>query len=121
MQEETNNALNIAEEQLCKTEEFILLSAEHIEDSLKKLDAYWVLQEYQQSPSYSDVPSVSEKKSAFNENLDAVQGKLIYPVKGFLSSFLNNYPSDERALSLFERVKNCEEEVKKIRNVIQRF
>jgi len=119
MQEETNKILNTVEEQVCKTEEFIFsngpFSAEHIKDSLNNLAALWRLQ------SASNYPSVSEKKSIFNEDLDNVEGKLISPVKLFLSAFLNNYPSDKKGLALLERVKKCEEEIPKIRDVIQKF
>jgi len=125
MQEETNNDLSAIEEQVCKTEKYIFFngpfSAEHIEESLSTLAAYWRLQSYQQSPSYSDHPSVSEKKGIFNEDLDAVKEKLISPLKIGLTAFVKNFPNDKKGLALLERVKKCEEEISKIRNVIQKF
>jgi len=115
--------LSAIEEEVFKTEKYIFsngpFSAEHIEDSLRTLAAYWRLQAYQQSSS--NYPSVSEKKSIFNEDLDNVEGKLISPLKIGLTAFVKNFPSDKQGQALLGRVKKCEEEVKKIRDVIQKF
>lgn len=123
MQEETNNDLSAIEEQVCKTEGFIFsngpFSAEHIEESLNLLATYWRMQAYQQSPS--KYPSLSEKKSIFNEDLDKIESNFISPLKSGLTAFLENSPNDKRGLPLLKRVKKCEEEISKIRDVIQRF
>jgi len=123
MQEETNNDLSVIEEEVCKTEKYIFFngpfSAEHIKESLNTLASYWRLQAYQQSSS--NYPSVSEKKSIFNEDLDAVMEKLISPLKIGLTAFVKKFPSDKKGLALLERVKKCEEEIPKIRDVIQKF
>jgi len=119
MQEETNNDLSAIEEQVCNTEKYIFFngpfSAEHIDDSLSNLAALWRLQ------GASNYPSVSEQKSIFNEDLDNVEGKLISPLKIGLTAFVKNFPSDKQGQALLGRVKKCEEEVKKIRDVIQKF
>jgi hypothetical protein len=89
-------------------------SAKKVEENLRLIEFSAKLAS--QTGRRSNAPSMSEKKSYYNETLDQF-GETISPMK----TILNGQLGDSRASSLLQRYEKCEQEISKIRDVMRRF